>query len=189
VIHESKRRISPRKAVDINSDIVEAAGQTTNVESRYTVYIEIPACRYDRAGVVVDLPMYHDNLLSTILRLTNPATEERDLHHINNEGPANMDDGAKTATERASHILQRTGTNHATLVNDEARRANILSKKEIEVLNWIKEGKTRWETAIILSVREETIKSHLKNIFRKLNVTNKAQAITIAIRLGLIHTD
>lgn len=61
-----------------------------------------------------------------------------------------------------------------------------LSPRESEILNWSKEGKSYWEIASILNISERTVKFHLTNIYRKLNVTNRTQAIARSIQLGLI---
>ncbi len=61
-----------------------------------------------------------------------------------------------------------------------------LTVRESEVLKWASEGKTVWETGMILSLSEGTVKFHLRNIYRKLDVTNRAQAIAAAAHQGLI---
>lgn len=61
-----------------------------------------------------------------------------------------------------------------------------ISEREKEVLNWMKEGKTNWEISVILSISERTVKFHVQNIERKLNATNKAHAIAIAMDMGLV---
>jgi LuxR family quorum-sensing system transcriptional regulator SolR len=61
-----------------------------------------------------------------------------------------------------------------------------LTAKEREVLQWIVGGKTSWEVGKILSVSERTVKFHLRNIYSKLDVANRAHAVTKASRLGLI---
>jgi LuxR family transcriptional regulator, quorum-sensing system regulator SolR len=61
-----------------------------------------------------------------------------------------------------------------------------LTFKEKEVLLWVMQGKTCWEVGTILSVSERTIKFHLHNIYTKLNVVNRAQAVTMANKRGLI---
>jgi LuxR family quorum-sensing system transcriptional regulator SolR len=61
-----------------------------------------------------------------------------------------------------------------------------LTRKEREVLHWIVEGKTAWEVGRILSMSERTVKFHLGNIYSKLDVANRAQAVTKANRLRLI---
>lgn len=61
-----------------------------------------------------------------------------------------------------------------------------LTAREIEILTWAARGKTRWEIGEIFSVSEETVKSHYKNIFRKLDTVNQTHAIAIALINGLI---
>jgi len=61
-----------------------------------------------------------------------------------------------------------------------------LTSRELEVLEWITQGKTSWETGKILSISERTVKFHLNNMYQKLNVTNRTQAITTAMSHGLI---
>lgn len=61
-----------------------------------------------------------------------------------------------------------------------------LTKKEHETLYWVKEGKSSWDIGMILGVSERTIKFHLSNIFKKLEVVNRSQAVAKALQLGLI---
>ena len=63
-----------------------------------------------------------------------------------------------------------------------------LTTREMEVIYWIKEGKTTWESAQILGISERTIKYHMKNIFRKLDSSNRTQAVSKAIELGLFNS-
>lgn len=63
---------------------------------------------------------------------------------------------------------------------------SALTKREREVMQWLKEGKTAWEIGVILSISERTVKFHLANCYTKLNVTNRSQAIGRAMRLSLI---
>jgi LuxR family quorum-sensing system transcriptional regulator SolR len=61
-----------------------------------------------------------------------------------------------------------------------------LTGKERDVIGWVVEGKTSWEIGRILSTSERTVKFHLKNVYTKLNVSNRAQAVAVANRLRLI---
>ncbi|GHC21325.1 hypothetical protein GCM10008094_09990 [Aidingimonas halophila] len=69
---------------------------------------------------------------------------------------------------------------------DKNKSIRPLSLRESEVLKWASEGKTVWEIGMILSLSEGTVKFHLRNIYRKLDVTNRAQAIATAAHQGLI---
>ena len=52
-----------------------------------------------------------------------------------------------------------------------------LSGRENEILNWVKTGKTNFEIGMILTISPNTVKNHLKRIFQKLDVSNRAQAV------------
>lgn len=61
-----------------------------------------------------------------------------------------------------------------------------LTKREIEVLKWTKEGKTAYETSVILGIRERTVNFHISNIKQKLDVSNKVQAVAAALHAEII---
>lgn len=64
-----------------------------------------------------------------------------------------------------------------------------LTKREIEVLTLVIEGKSSKEVADMLYVSKRTVDFHLANIYDKLQVTNRVQAFRRAARLGLIPFD
>ena len=61
-----------------------------------------------------------------------------------------------------------------------------LSDREKEILSAIAKGLSRNEAAEILGITSNTVASHLKSIYGKLNVSNRAQATLEALRLGLV---
>jgi len=65
----------------------------------------------------------------------------------------------------------------------------VLTRREIEILHWGAVGKTSAEQAIILDISPSTVNFHMKNIYKKLNVNNRAQAMITASDMGLIHLD
>lgn len=58
---------------------------------------------------------------------------------------------------------------------------SLLSAREREVLQWMIEGKTNWETSRILSISERTVKFHVQNILAKLQSSTRGQAIAHAL--------
>jgi len=52
-----------------------------------------------------------------------------------------------------------------------------LSERELEILHWVRSGKTNLEIGMILTISPNTVKNHLKRIFQKLDVTSRAQAV------------
>lgn len=61
-----------------------------------------------------------------------------------------------------------------------------LSDREIEVISWIKAGKTNQEIGMILNISQNTVKSHLKRIFQKLNIGRRAQAVALLANIPSI---
>ena len=64
-----------------------------------------------------------------------------------------------------------------------------LTKREVEVLTLVIEGKSSKECADVLFVSKRTVDFHLANIYDKLQVSNRVQAFRRAARLGLIPLD
>ena len=75
-----------------------------------------------------------------------------------------------------------------TRIADQQSRDNIppLSKREIEVLNWLRQGKSSWDISMILHISERTVNFHVNNIKRKLDVVSRLQAVSVAFQQGLI---
>jgi LuxR family quorum-sensing transcriptional regulator LasR len=61
-----------------------------------------------------------------------------------------------------------------------------LSPRQREVLAWSAEGKTTWETSVIIKCTEATVNYHLRQVIRKLEATNKTHAVSRALHMGLI---
>jgi DNA-binding NarL/FixJ family response regulator len=64
---------------------------------------------------------------------------------------------------------------------------DTLSDREIGVLRFVAAGKANKEIARELSVSEDTVKAHLKSIFAKLYVGDRTQAVTVAVKRGIIE--
>jgi two-component system, NarL family, response regulator len=64
-----------------------------------------------------------------------------------------------------------------------------LTARELEILRLIVKGKSNKEIATDLSVAEGTIKNHIGHLLCKLQVADRTQAVTAAIRRGLVHLD
>ena len=75
-----------------------------------------------------------------------------------------------------------------SLLVDEQKVVPKLTKREVEVLCWLKEGKTSWEISVILSISERTINFHVNNLKTKLNAGNRLSAVAQAMHLGLVHS-
>jgi DNA-binding NarL/FixJ family response regulator len=62
-----------------------------------------------------------------------------------------------------------------------------LTPRELEILEWMATPNTYKQIASQLSVSEETVRTHAKNILEKMRQPNRAQAVLAAMRMGLIH--
>ncbi len=61
-----------------------------------------------------------------------------------------------------------------------------LTRREVEILTLIVEGHSSKTVADLLFVSKRTVDFHLDNIYEKLNVTNRMQALQRASRMGLL---
>jgi two-component system NarL family response regulator len=68
-------------------------------------------------------------------------------------------------------------------------RKPALTPRELEVLQLIAKGMRNKEIAGALHISEETTQGHVKNILAKLDVHDRTEALTLAIRRGIIHID
>ncbi|ADY56092.1 two component transcriptional regulator, LuxR family [Syntrophobotulus glycolicus DSM 8271] len=64
-----------------------------------------------------------------------------------------------------------------------------LSKREMEILRAVARGSSNKEIGISLYISEKTVKNHLSNIFRKLEVEDRTQAAIKAVKLNLVHLE
>ncbi len=65
--------------------------------------------------------------------------------------------------------------------------ADVLSEREIEVLQLMAKGVSNKELADQLSITQSTVKTHITSIFQKLNVTTRTEAVTTAFKKGIIQ--
>ncbi len=70
--------------------------------------------------------------------------------------------------------------------NSETSNKKLLTAREKEVLKLVTQGANNKEIAEKLVLREVTVKTHLNSIFKKLKVTNRTQAVLLALKTDLI---
>jgi two-component system NarL family response regulator len=64
-----------------------------------------------------------------------------------------------------------------------------LTEREIEVVRLVARGLSNHEIAGVIGRSDETVKLHLKNIFSKLGVADRTEAVTLAISRGILHLE
>jgi len=62
-----------------------------------------------------------------------------------------------------------------------------LSERELQVLAQIAMGKRNKEIGAALGIAEDTVKMHVKNVLEKLEVNDRTEAVTVALRRGILH--
>jgi transcriptional regulator EpsA len=123
--------------------------------------------------------------------LVHGITDERgaqDCLYILFSSRASLDNVMLAAMETLMPYLD-TAMRRVTPLADPAPSADLgesqettvdhgLSNREIEILHWVRMGKTNAEIASILGISIYTVKNHLRHIFKKLDVYNRTQAIS-----------
>ena len=84
------------------------------------------------------------------------------------------------------HIRGRPAPSVGATAQGDADAADILTPRELEVLRLVADGKSNAELARGLWVTDQTVKFHLSNIYRKLNVSNRTGASRWAQQHGLL---
>ena len=64
-----------------------------------------------------------------------------------------------------------------------------ITHRETQILNYVAEGNTNKQIAHTLGISEQTIKSHVSAILRKINANDRAHAVALAMRRGWISTE
>ena len=86
-------------------------------------------------------------------------------------------------------IAQKTLRQFSALPGKQAPLVDELTPRELEVLTLIAEGLCNKDIARELSISEKTVKNHINNIFSKLHLYDRTQAMLYAIRKGLVKIE
>lgn len=92
-----------------------------------------------------------------------------------------VDDAFRRIEPESAHPTEAAAASCA------ASSIHALTAREKEVLYWTAQGKGCWETGHIVGISERTVKFHLQNIYRKLNVVNRTQAVARAAQIQLFE--
>jgi DNA-binding NarL/FixJ family response regulator len=85
--------------------------------------------------------------------------------------------------EVTASVLRAIGRNHET------QNANPLSDRELEVLHCLSKGQTTIQIGSQLFISENTVKTHIRHILDKLEASNRTEAVSKALQMGLIQKD
>lgn len=90
------------------------------------------------------------------------------------------------AVLRRSRNTQNKSQKSNVTIN-QINQFNSLTRREKDVLLLVTQGENNRSIAEKLVVSEITVKSHLNNIFKKLNVSNRTQAVLLAMQMNLVE--
>ena len=107
------------------------------------------------------------------------------LKHLNAKDFLEMVNGLERGEAAITRSLTRLLLKHMSAQEPERERA-LLSEREVEILKLVSVGKSNRTIAEQLSISENTVKYHLKNIQHKLGVSNRTEAVTWAIQNGIL---
>ena len=89
-------------------------------------------------------------------------------------------------TIRGVHLGQRRIPPEIAMELAQHMGQGPLSSREMEVLNYAATGHSNRRIAERLSISEETVKAHMKNVLAKLAANDRTHAVTIALKRGII---
>jgi DNA-binding NarL/FixJ family response regulator len=85
-----------------------------------------------------------------------------------------------------SYLSPAIGATLARQVANPRRGRGLLSARELAVLRLVAAGQSNQQIAASLAISERTVKFHVTAIFNKLGADNRAQAVALAGKRGLL---
>jgi two-component system NarL family response regulator len=67
-----------------------------------------------------------------------------------------------------------------------AQRHDGLTRREVEILRLIASGFANKQVAVRLHISDKTVRNHVSNIYEKLDIGDRSQAVLYAVRKGLV---
>jgi DNA-binding NarL/FixJ family response regulator len=97
-------------------------------------------------------------------------------------------------TVHAGETIMAQDIARKTLTTFESIRSNTeitpnLTERELEVIKALAQGKSNKEIAQTLGISEKTVRNHASNIYNKLHIFDRTQAVIYAIRRGIVGLD
>jgi two-component system, NarL family, response regulator LiaR len=126
----------------------------------------------------------HQNEQETILALANGA----DAYCIKGSQIEQLIDAMAVAQSGAMY-LDPLVRNVVTQLRPPVQVNQMLSDRELEVLQLLVKGQSNPTIAEALFLSESTVKAHLRNIMNKLGVNDRVQVAVVALRSGLVSWD
>lgn len=122
-----------------------------------------------------------------IVAITLPGPRRNELDAIRVAAAAGVRGFLRTdATTPQVAALLKEG-NASAPVAQNGLGTRLLTKREIEVLSGMARGRSNAEIGRELFLSEDTIKTHARRLFRKLGAHDRAQAVAVGFRMGVLQ--
>ncbi|CAN5694752.1 response regulator transcription factor [soil metagenome] len=92
-------------------------------------------------------------------------------------------------TIMAQDIAQKMLTTFEGIRNEDAEITPHLTEREIEVIKSLARGMSNKQIAQSLRISEKTVRNHASNIYKKLHIYDRTQAVIYAVRRGLVDLE
>jgi len=154
------------------------------------------ARRYPNTKVIMLSPDPDDQQLFDVIRssavacLKKTVPPEELISNIRraSRGEYPINDDVMSRPTIAKQVLQ-SFQDMESLSKETEDAVALLTKREREILTLVADGNSNRNIAKKLDISEQTIKNHVSAIMRKLNANDRAHAVVLAIRRGLIRID
>lgn len=119
----------------------------------------------------------------------HPAVTQRVLAKLSRHKPqmtSSNDSFSSIPTSPTSISITKSIPSGSHSCTEKVNSIEVPSEREREVLLGVALGQSNREIAAQLTVSEETVRTHLKSIFRKLEVSDRTQAVVVALKNGFL---
>lgn len=149
-------------------------------------------------GIEVLRELRKKNNLTKVLVLTVHGEDEYFIRAISNgaDGYILKDTDINELKQAINIILKGESYIQSSLLpildsdmvesKDEKEKLESLTKREMEILKRIADGMLNKEIAVCLNISERTVKNHISNIFKKIDVSDRTQAAVFAIKNHIV---
>jgi len=172
--------VDPAFEAFVSTDIISSEPHYIIVDVH--ALLKNPQTRWpDAKMILIDTGLPEDELITLLLHYkfhgvisadTTPEMFSKALHTINNGQIWIDNDKIKALLHHQPSDLK-------------AARHSNLSKKEQDIVSFIAQGLKNREIAQRLCISEQTVKTHISRIFKKVNVANRAQLVPLALKLRI----
>ncbi|HIF50218.1 MAG TPA: response regulator transcription factor [Thiotrichaceae bacterium] len=101
-----------------------------------------------------------------------------------------MNGGAPISPAIAQHLLKRfRNTKEKPVEESSEHTMEALTKREQEILNFVSQGYTAHEIAEQINISHHTVNTHIRNIYSKLEVNSRAEAVMKGVQRGIIKSE